>query len=83
LRKRQPGNDRLYPVFKFQTPSCHPDWFFERSPSANRSGRVDVVVIFVSPAADQKTGRVPVLVRLANPKERLRCYIGVKVRFPE
>jgi multidrug resistance efflux pump len=32
-------------------------------------------------AADQKTGRIPVLVRLDNPDNRLRCYVDVKVRF--
>jgi multidrug efflux pump subunit AcrA (membrane-fusion protein) len=41
------------------------------------SGRV----VFVGPAADPQSGLVPVLVRLANPQERLRCYVPVKVRF--
>jgi len=38
-------------------------------------------VAFVGPVADSKTGRVPVLVRLANPDERLRCGVPVSVRF--
>ena len=41
-------------------------------------GKVAVVGI----AADPASGRVPVVVRLANPDERLRCYVDVKVRFP-
>src|SRR5207248_113351 len=32
-------------------------------------------VVFIGPAADPVSGRVPVLVRLANPEERLRCYV--------
>ena len=39
-------------------------------------------VALVGVAADPATGRVPVLVRLANEGERLRCYVPVKVRFP-
>jgi HlyD family secretion protein len=38
-------------------------------------------VAFVGPVADAKTGRVPVLVRLLNPDERLRCGVPVSVRF--
>ncbi len=38
-------------------------------------------VVFVGPAADEKTGRVPMRVRLKHPGERLRCYIGVNVRL--
>jgi multidrug resistance efflux pump len=38
-------------------------------------------VTFVGPAADPATGRVPVLVRIANPQERLRCGVAVQVRF--
>ncbi|HMF13395.1 MAG TPA: efflux RND transporter periplasmic adaptor subunit, partial [Gemmataceae bacterium] len=41
------------------------------------SGKIASVAI----AADPKTGRVPVLVRLDNPEMRLRCYVDVKVRF--
>jgi RND family efflux transporter MFP subunit len=36
---------------------------------------------FVSPVADSKSGLVPVLVRLPNPEERLRCGVPVAVRF--
>ncbi len=38
-------------------------------------------VVFVGIAADPKTGRVPVLVRVSNLKERLRCYVEMKVSF--
>jgi multidrug resistance efflux pump len=38
-------------------------------------------VVMVGIAADRQTGLVPVLVRLANANERLRCYVPVKVRF--
>jgi RND family efflux transporter MFP subunit len=38
-------------------------------------------VVFVGILADKATGLVPVLVRVANPKERLRCEIAVQVRF--
>jgi RND family efflux transporter MFP subunit len=38
-------------------------------------------IVFVSPVADAKTGRVPVLVRLLNPEEHLRCGVPVSVRF--
>jgi HlyD family secretion protein len=49
-----------------------------------REGRKDVwagQVVFVGLAADPKTGRVPVCVRLKDVQERLRCYIDVVVRF--
>jgi multidrug resistance efflux pump len=46
-----------------------------------REERFPGQVTFVSPAADPRTGRVPVLVRVKNPKERLRCYVDVKVQF--
>jgi RND family efflux transporter MFP subunit len=36
---------------------------------------------FIGPVADSKTGLVPVLVRLPNPDERLRCGVPVSVRF--
>jgi RND family efflux transporter MFP subunit len=36
---------------------------------------------FVGPVADSKTGLVPVLVRVANPDEALRCGVPVSVRF--
>jgi multidrug resistance efflux pump len=38
-------------------------------------------VAFIGVAADLKTGRVPVRVRIDNAEERLRCYVEVKVRF--
>jgi RND family efflux transporter MFP subunit len=41
------------------------------------SGRV----VFVGKMADRASGLVPVLVRLANPQERLRGEVGVRVRF--
>jgi RND family efflux transporter MFP subunit len=39
-------------------------------------------LIFIGPVADQKTGLVPVLVRLKNPDQRLRCGVSVSMRFP-
>jgi RND family efflux transporter MFP subunit len=38
-------------------------------------------VVFIGPVADPKTGLVPVLVRLSNSEERLRCGVPVTVRF--
>ena len=38
-------------------------------------------VVFIGKSADRNTGLVPVMVRVANPQERLRAEIGVKVRF--
>jgi membrane fusion protein (multidrug efflux system) len=38
-------------------------------------------VVFIGPVADPKTGLVPVLVRLPNSEERLRCGVPVTVRF--
>jgi HlyD family secretion protein len=38
-------------------------------------------LVAISQAADPATGRVPVLVRVDNPQERLRCYVPVRVRF--
>jgi membrane fusion protein, multidrug efflux system len=38
-------------------------------------------VVFVGLTADQRTGLVPVVVRLHNVKERLRCGVPVYVRF--
>jgi RND family efflux transporter MFP subunit len=40
-------------------------------------------VAFVGIAADKATGLVPVLVRLANPKGRLRCEVPVRVHFKD
>ncbi len=38
-------------------------------------------VAFVGVAADARSGKVPVVVRVANPQERLRCNVDVKVCF--
>jgi RND family efflux transporter MFP subunit len=38
-------------------------------------------VVFIGFAADKTTGLIPVLVRLPNPKWRLRCEVPVQVRF--
>jgi RND family efflux transporter MFP subunit len=40
-------------------------------------------VVFVGPSAGGENGLVPVLVRVANPKERLRCGVAAQVRFTE
>jgi multidrug efflux system membrane fusion protein len=39
-------------------------------------------LIFIGPVADPKNGLVPVLVRLKNPDQRLRCGVSVSMRFP-
>jgi RND family efflux transporter MFP subunit len=50
-----------------------------------RNGQKEVFgtgrVVFVGITADKKNGLVPVLVRLPNPQERLRCEEPVQVRF--
>jgi multidrug resistance efflux pump len=51
-----------------------------RSREANRESGMGRVV-FVGLTADTSTGRVPVVVRLPNPNERLRCGVQVRVRF--
>ncbi len=38
-------------------------------------------VVNVGSAADQQSGKVPVLVRVKNGGERLRCYVEVSVHF--
>jgi multidrug resistance efflux pump len=38
-------------------------------------------VTFVGVAADRGSGKVPVVIRIANPQERLRCNVEVTVRF--
>jgi multidrug resistance efflux pump len=38
-------------------------------------------VAFVGIAADPQTGGVPVLVRVTNADNRLRCYVNMLVRF--
>ncbi|HEV8071196.1 MAG TPA: efflux RND transporter periplasmic adaptor subunit [Planctomycetaceae bacterium] len=39
-------------------------------------------LIFIASVADRKSGLVPVLVRLRNSEQRLRCGVSVSVRFP-
>jgi multidrug resistance efflux pump len=50
--------------------------------SADQKQRWTGRVAVVGPAGDPKSGNVPVLVRVQNMDERLRCYIGVNVRLP-
>ena len=38
-------------------------------------------VVFVGKVADRNSGFIPVVVRVANPQERLRAEVAVKVRF--
>jgi RND family efflux transporter MFP subunit len=40
-------------------------------------------VVYISIQADKATGLLPVVVRVPNPKGRLRCEIPVQVRFTE
>jgi multidrug resistance efflux pump len=47
------------------------------------SGGMMGKIAYIGIAANEKTGLIPVLVSLDNPESRLRCYIGVKVRFRE
>jgi multidrug resistance efflux pump len=47
------------------------------SPGAQWPGQV----VFVGIAADPRSGRVPVRVKVANPRGRLRCNVEVTVRF--
>lgn len=46
-----------------------------------QDGRWAAQVVNVGAAADQQTGKVPVLVRVKNDGERLRCYVEVNVHF--
>jgi len=39
-------------------------------------------LIFIASVADRKSELVPVLVRLRNSEQRLRCGVSVSVRFP-
>jgi membrane fusion protein, multidrug efflux system len=39
-------------------------------------------LIFIAPVAEPKSGLVPVLVRLRNSEQPLRCGVSVSVRFP-
>ena len=38
-------------------------------------------MVNVGAATDQQSGKVPVLVRVKNRGERLRCYVEVSVHF--
>jgi membrane fusion protein (multidrug efflux system) len=38
-------------------------------------------VVFISPAAEPQTGKIPVFLRLSNRQEQLPCYADVQVRF--
>jgi multidrug efflux pump subunit AcrA (membrane-fusion protein) len=38
-------------------------------------------VVLIGKAADRNSGLIPVIVRVANPQQRLRAEIAVKVRF--
>jgi RND family efflux transporter MFP subunit len=50
---------------------------------ADREGAPSIGrLIFIAPVAEQKSGLVPVLVRLRNSDQRLRCGVSVSVRFP-
>lgn len=50
--------------------------------SPSRPGvRIAGKVTYIGIAADPKTGRIPVLIRVSNPELRLRCYVEVKVSF--
>jgi membrane fusion protein (multidrug efflux system) len=51
--------------------------FLDENPSATRAGRV----VYIGIAADPHTGRVPVLVRLNNTENPLRCRVPVRVRI--
>jgi multidrug efflux pump subunit AcrA (membrane-fusion protein) len=46
-------------------------------PEAAATGKV----VLVGKAADRNSGLIPVVVRVANPQERLRAEVAVKVRF--
>jgi RND family efflux transporter MFP subunit len=46
-----------------------------------RDARWSGEVVFVAPTADERTGLVPVRVRVQGAREQLRCNIEVKVRF--
>jgi membrane fusion protein, multidrug efflux system len=48
-----------------------------------RNGRTTGRVVWVSIAADKDTGRIPVVVRVANEKAIIRCGIPAQVRFIE
>jgi RND family efflux transporter MFP subunit len=48
-----------------------------------QEGNTEGQVVFLGLAAEKSTGLVPVLVRLPNPKGRLRCEVTVQVRFAQ
>ncbi len=50
-------------------------------PSGKANGGLTGKVVNIGIAADRVTGHIPVLIRVENVEERLRCYISVKVRF--
>jgi RND family efflux transporter MFP subunit len=51
--------------------------------AADREGAPSIGrLIFIAPVAEQKSRLVPVLVRLRNSEQRLRCGVSVSVRFP-
>jgi multidrug resistance efflux pump len=45
------------------------------------AGRGKVVAVGVAANRHGKQHEIPVILRLKNPRERLRCYVPVKVRF--
>ncbi len=51
--------------------------WIDGKPEATGSGRI----VMIGKAADRNTGFIPVVVRVANPQERLRVEVPVKVRF--
>lgn len=53
----------------------------EVTPSWNKDQRFTGKVVLVNLAADPRTGLVPVVIRIADNRERLRAYIDVKVRL--
>ena len=46
----------------------------------NRSWEGTVQTVGI--AADPESGNIPVLVRVENPEETLRCYTDVEIEFP-
>jgi multidrug efflux pump subunit AcrA (membrane-fusion protein) len=53
------------------------DVWLEGKPEVAGAGKV----VLVGKVADRNSGLVPVVVRVANPQERLRAEVAVKVRF--
>jgi multidrug resistance efflux pump len=50
-------------------------------PPGRKNGRLSGRVAWLGIAADRRTGRVPVRVRVKNPRGHLRCYVPVTVHF--